>query len=213
MVRLALLFLVLSFHTLTAWAQEITVLGLFTGKVVLNIDGERRVLAIGERSPEGVRLLAADSDGAELEVGGKRQRYSLGMHIGSNYQAAQKAEVQIWPDASGMFMTSGTINGYTVEFMVDTGATLVSINGEQARRLGIDYRREGKPALVETASGRERAYQVLLDSVSVGALKIHNVPAVVLDGNLPSTILLGMSFLGRMEMERRSGALVLIKKW
>lgn len=213
MVRVFFPFLLALLVTAEAGAQEITVLGLFKGKAVLQVDGNRRVLAEGERSPEGVRLLSADSEGAELEINGRRQRYSLGMHIGSSYRSAEKAEVQIWPDPSGMYLAAGTIDGQSVDFLVDTGATFISINSSQARRLGIEYQRKGKPGMVETASGRERVYQVVLDSVAVGSVKLLNVPAVVLEGELPSRILLGMSFLDRVEMQRSSGALVLSNKW
>ncbi|SCZ55070.1 retropepsin-like aspartic protease family protein [Thiohalomonas denitrificans] len=199
---------------MVVWAgPNIIVLGLFSGKAVLTIDGERRVLSEGDISPEGVRLIQADSEGAVVEVEGRRERLALGTHIGSTFSAAKQREVRIWPDTGGMYTIDGSINGYSITFMVDTGATLVSMNSTEARRLGVDYLRDGRPAMLETASGREKAYRVNLDRISVGEIKVRNVPAVVLEGNLPSRTLLGMSFLDQLDMQRDGKALVLRSKW
>ncbi len=197
----------------TTYARDIVVLGLFTGKAVVQIDGTRRVLSVGQSSPEGVRLVNSDSEAAVLEVNGRQARYTLGAHIGSSFEAAKGEEVRIWPDNGGMYATDGTINGQPIGFLVDTGATLISMNADDARRLGIDFVKDGRPAMLETASGRERAFQVMIDSVSVGGIKLHNVAAVVLEGSMPSTALLGMSFLNRVDMQRDGQALVLKSKW
>ena len=205
----------LSFLAATvAWAApDIVVLGLFKGKAVLTIDGDRQVLSEGDISPEGVRLIQADSEGALLDVDGRRQRFELGTHIGSTFSVAKQREVRIWPDPGGMYTIDGSVNGYSIKFMVDTGATFVSMNSSEAKRLGIDYLREGRPAMLETASGREKAYRVKLDKVTVGEIKVRNVSAVVLEGSLPSRVLLGMSFLGQLDMQRDGKALVLRSKW
>lgn len=194
-------------------AAEIVVLGLFKGKAVLQVDGARRVVSEGQSTPEGITLIEADSEAALLDVGGRRVRYGLGTHIGSSYSAPQQQEVRIWPDTGGMYTVSGAVNGYSVSFLVDTGASLVAMNSGEAKRMGVDYLRDGRPGMIETASGRETAYRVELDSVSVGEIKLYNVPAVVLEGEMPSNILLGMSFLDRLEMQREGKALVLRNKW
>ncbi|WP_303902082.1 TIGR02281 family clan AA aspartic protease [Thiohalomonas denitrificans] len=207
---LALLFLAAT----VVWAgPNIVVLGLFNGKAVLTIDGDRQVLSEGDTSPEGVRLIQADSEGAVIEVEGQRQRLALGTHIGSTFSVARQREVRVWPDAGGMYTIDGSVNGYSINFMVDTGATFVSMNSSEAKRLGVDYLRDGRPAMLETASGRETAYRVTLDRISVGEIKVRNVPAVVLEGNLPSRTLLGMSFLDQLDMQRDGKALVLRSKW
>ena len=66
-----------------SYATDIMVLGLFKGRAIVNIDGQRRTLKPGKPSPEGVTLISADSDVAILEVDGKQQEYKLGRHVGS----------------------------------------------------------------------------------------------------------------------------------
>lgn len=196
--------------SLPAAATEVAVLGLFKDRAVLMIDGQRRVLNVGQESPEGVKLISADADAAVLEFDGKRERLALGGEIGASYEAPKNDKVvKLWPDGHGMFLTTGSINGMPVKFLVDTGATSVAMNAGEARRLGIDYRMRGEEGAVETASGRARAFKVQLNSVRVGELQLTNVQGVVIDGDSPREVLLGNSFLSRVHMEREGQALLL----
>lgn len=193
--------------------EQITVLGLFKGTAILRIDGTQRSLKQGQTSPEGIKVISADSSTVVLEVDGERKSMGLGTHIGGSFTKPKRPVVNIWPNTQGMYLQTGSINGYTVEFLVDTGATSIAMNAAQARRLGIDYRLKGTPQGVETASGRVPAYRVYLDRVKVGAIEQRNVVAVVLEGTLPSKVLLGMSFLNRLEIKRDGAAMMLIQKW
>jgi aspartyl protease family protein len=121
--------------------------------------------------------------------------------------------VQIRRDRSGMYSTVGSINGLPVNFLVDTGATQVAMNAAHARRLGIDHRVEGEPAMVTTASRVERAWAVRLDSVKVGEIELRNVAAMVLEGAQPETILLGMSFLGQLQITNEGQLMTLRRKY
>lgn len=197
-----------------AVAQDVLVLALFKNKAVLRIDGVQRTLRVGEASPEGVRLISADSAQAELEINGKRSTHVLGSHTSyATIGPATRSMVQIWRNTGGMYTTGGSINGMPVMFLVDTGASVIAMNSQDARRFGIDYRRAGTAGTVSTASGVERAYQVSLDSVKVGDILLRNVEAVVLEGPYPPIVLLGMSFLGRVEMENQGSVLVLRRKY
>lgn len=194
-------------------ATDIEVLALFRDQAVLRIDGTRYKLGPGEMTPEGVRLVSTYEAGAVLDVDGRQRRIALGSKIRSSYQQAAREEVQVFRDGAGMFSTIGSINGMPVNFLVDTGATSVAMNAVQARRLGIDFRIVGEPGTVVTASRVETVYRVMLDSVKVGAIQLRNVEAVVLDGPQPQKILLGMSFLGRLEMQNDGQRLLLRRKY
>ena len=111
-----------------------------------------------------------------------------------------------------MFMTYGNINGRSVRILVDTGASAVSMNSDQAGELGIDYERTGIPAGVSTASGYAHAYRVKLNSVSVGDISQNLVDAFVIEGSHPGPILLGMTFLERLDVEHSGNALTLTQK-
>ena len=109
-----------------------------------------------------------------LEIDGERKRYGLGGRIGGNYTPPEQATVRIWPTPNRMYLVVGSINGYPVDFVVDTGATLVSLSGREARRLGIDYRVVGTPGRSTTASGIAEIFLVNLDRVRVGVVPRSN---------------------------------------
>jgi aspartyl protease family protein len=146
--------------------DKLMVLGLFKDKAIVEIDGKRRVLSRGKTTPEGVRLITANSDQAVIEIYGEQGAYKVGTHISSSYvEASPQATVRIWPDAMGMYQVNGSINEFLVKFLVDTGATLVAMNKNQAKRLGLDYKLDGIASRMTTASGIAKAYYLTLKKV------------------------------------------------
>ena len=193
-------------------AADILVLGLFKDMAILRVDGKQYKLRTGEASPEGIKLISADSEQAVLEIDGRRETYLLGSHISATFSAPEKAGAMIRP-VNGMYQVSGFINRQPVDFLVDTGASSIAINANQARKLGINFRYEGEEGYSSTASGYARIYKLKLDSVQIGDIVVNNVEAAVLEGDFPTTALLGMSFLNRVNMKRDGELLVLEKKW
>lgn len=189
--------------------ENIAVRGLFSGKALIEIDGKSRIMREEERSAEGVLLIHADSKHAEIEFNGQRQRLELGSSISSQFSKAKKREVVIPRSADGMYRASGTINGRGVEFMVDTGATVLALNKHLANSLGIDYQRIGRKGYSETASGVVPVHMVKLDKVEVGSISLTHVEAVIIDGSYPSIPLLGLSFLRRIELVQTGNILKL----
>jgi aspartyl protease family protein len=183
--------------------ESITLQALFKDKAIFLIDGARRVLAKGEESKEGVRLIGTDTvaEEAEIQVGGKREIVKLGM-VMAGFQPAGRASVTLYAGASGHFFADGFINGQPVRFLVDTGATTIALNGDEAKRLGIDYRSRGRQSYANTAGGVVRSYSLTLEKVDVGSITLYNVEAGVVEGPYPREALLGMSFLGRLNMKR-----------
>jgi aspartyl protease family protein len=194
-------------------AADVRVVGLFSGRAVLLVDGQQRLLKPGQTSPEGVQLISATSEEAVLLIDGQEVTARLDGRVSARKRTPEINEVQVWRDTAGMYTTVGSINGLPVTFLVDTGATAVAMNANQAKRLGIDYRVIGRQSGVTTASGVERAWAVTLDTVKVGDLELHNVGAVVLEGAHPSTTLLGMTFLGRLEINNDGRLMTLRKKY
>jgi len=212
-IRISLLVVLLSTAAGAAAVSKITVVGLFKDTAIVVIDGTRRLLRSGDTSPEGVTLVSATSSEAVLEIDGERKRYGLGGQIGGSYARSEQPKVRIWPTPNHMYLVTGSINGFPVDFIVDTGATLVSLSGREARRLGIDYRVVGTPGHSSTASGIEKIYLVKLDKVRVGDIELRNVQGAVHDGDFPPSTLLGMSFLGRLTMRQEGQILELEKKY
>lgn len=200
------------FSTQISLAVEIMVLGLFKNKAIVKIDGKQRTLKIGKKSPEGITLIFADSDVATLDVNGIKSDFKLGHHVSSNFKQRKLAEATIMP-VNGMYSTTGFINGHQVTFLVDTGATWIAMNVHQARKLGINFRYIGKRGAVSTANGIAPVYRVLLDKVRVGDIELENVEAGVMEGSSPSQVLLGNSFLNRVEMQRQGQVMLLKQKF
>lgn len=206
------LLLLLSLLSLPSVAvEDITALGLFADKAMLRIDGTQRLLKVGELSPEGVKLVAADSEKATIEFNGRQRQITLGSHISSKFTTAKSKKVQIWPDSNGMYSVGGSVNGKSIGFLVDTGANVIALNAVDAKRLGLDYKAMGLKSFGETASGLSEVYHIKLNSVTVGAIKLYDVDAIVFDGPHPRTALLGLTFLNRVSMQR-DGALLTLEK-
>jgi len=193
--------------------EKITVVGLFKDKAIVHIDGKQRILTIGKTSPEGVKLISANSREAVIEIDGNQETYTLGTHISGEFTApASGTTVTIAPDSTGMYEVNGSINGFLVKFVVDTGATLISMNKHHANRIGLNYKMEGEESLSETASGYAKTYLVKLKEVRVGDIVLNDVQGAVHDAEFPSVILLGNSFLGRVNMMREDKILQLKKR-
>lgn len=208
-----LLGLVILCTAISAHATEVNVVGLFNGKAMVSINGgKHRVMAAGETSPEGVRLISSDSATAVLEIDGKRQNLGMGKSAsipstdgGGNQSALLAADIR------GHFVTTGSINGTSARMMVDTGASMVSMGKDEAKRLGISYL-NGERGAVSTANGVVPAYRVTLNTVKVGGITLNQVEGLVQESNMPF-VLLGMSFLKRLEIKQDGTNMTLLKKY
>jgi aspartyl protease family protein len=208
----AIVLLLLAVCAPAAAIEKLEVQGLFSNKAVLMVDGVMRILKVGDTSPEGVKLVSVSKSGAELSLDGEQRHYSLGSTVSTIFTKRKTQQETIYINSGGMYLTFGSINGRSVRFLVDTGASAIAMNREQAKQLGIRYDKIGVPASVSTASGFTNAYRVRLKTVTVGKITESNVEAFVIDGNHPGPILLGMTFLGRLDIEHSGNALKLSQK-
>jgi|AntRauTorcE11897_2_1112592.scaffolds.fasta_scaffold61200_1 aspartyl protease family protein len=190
-------------------APSVEVRGLMRDRAVLVIDGTRHLLRVGETSPEGVTLVAADAREARVRIEGKVLALGLSRRLGANFEEPETRSVSVARDVRGQFRVAGTIEGRPVRFLVDTGASIIAMSGNDASALGIDYRGGGRQGSVVTAAGRARSHFVTLDRVEVGGLRVHNVDAAVVEGAYPEDILLGMSFLRHVGFAESAGVLTL----
>ncbi len=195
------------------WATDIEVTGLFNNKAMVSINGAPpRVMSAGQTSPEGVKLISANSSAATFEIDGKRRTLGMGQSISTATATGARPSVKLLADRGGHFHTFGSINGRPIKFMVDTGATTIALSTTQAHALGLDLRGAERGG-VATASGYARAQRIVLDSVKVGDITLNLVEAVVID-NMPGDVaLLGNSFLSRLEMKREGQYLILTKTY
>lgn len=96
------------------------------------------------------------------------------------------------------FRVAATVNGRSVDFLVDTGASVVALDRAAAEAIGIDTQALAYTSRVMTANGMARAAPVMLGSIRIGAIERENVEAAVMDREGDGLSLLGMSFLGTL---------------
>lgn len=192
-------------------AADVALVGLLPGKALVVVDGgKRQTVAVGAATAEGVRLVSVESGVAVFEIDGKRRRVRIGETVVSAPRDERMA-VTLVADSRGHFFANGSVNGAPIRFLVDTGATLVSLGAGDARRAGIDASR-GTPAMSMTANGPTRVWRVRLANVKIGDIALSDVEASVHEHDLPIA-LLGMSFLNRMEIRRDGVSMVLTQRY
>ena len=198
---------------LACLAIEVTVVGLFPNKAVVSINGgSPRTLSVGQKTSDGIKLISTTNTSAIFEIEGKEQTLTIGERSLSLASSSDDDKVVLSADTRGHFFTLGSINGGASRFMVDTGASTVALSLSEAQRLRIDYKK-GERLVVSTPNGAIVAYKVNLDRVRVGNITLNNVVAAVADNDsLGDMILLGMSFLGRLDIQRDGQYLTLTQR-
>ena len=201
----------LSLFSFAAVAEEVGLAGIMGSKALLMINGgEPQSVKVGE-ALGGVKVLAIQNDQVVVEIGGKKRPLRVGQHAVGAASADGSGKIVMTADAQGHFFTTGNINGTSVRFLVDTGATMVSLGASDARRIGLDFNR-GQKGMSQTANGQTVVSKVQLDTVRIGDTTLHNVDALIHQNEMP-VALLGMSFLNRMEMQRDGSTMTLKKRF
>ena len=160
---------------------------------------------------EGVTVLSADRRGAVVRVHGVTRTLSLVAQRGPAGGGGSGDSLTLRADAAGHFVANGAVNGTSVRFIVDTGATFIVIDRANAERIGIDYKR-GTPTQGMTVNGLVNGWRVSLDSLQIGNSTERDLVAVVVDNDLLPEGLLGMSYLNRFDMQRNGSTLVLRRR-
>ena len=185
------------------------------GKALLIVDGAApKTVAAGEMH-KGVKVLSTSGDEAVVEIAGKRHTLRVGeapASVGGDGGAPPRSSrIVMNAESGGHFFSAGAINGQSVRFMVDTGATSVSIGVPEAERIGLNYK-TGALDRSSTANGVVTSWKMKLSSVRVGDVEIYDVDASVIPAALPF-VLLGNSFLGRFQMKRENDQMVLERRY
>ncbi len=124
----------------------------------------------------------------------------------SRVNADGAREVLLERNANGHYVANGTINGHPVTFLLDTGATDVSIPDAVARTLGLD---RGIAMNAHTANGVVQVFHTRIEELSIGNIHLYGVPASINPGFTDTEILLGMSALKQLEFTQQGRELTL----
>jgi aspartyl protease family protein len=206
-----LVFLILS-TALQATPAQLVVRGLFEKAALLEIDGRSQFLRAGQRDSSGVLLVSATPKMAVVDIDGHRKTLTLNKQVGTIYRESSQTSVSLHKNNRQEYRTRVAINGRSADAVVDTGATSVAMSSAQAEQLGISYA-SGDVTAVATAGGVKKAFGITLNRVEVGEIKTQQVRAVVIEGDHPHVILLGMSFLEHINLQEQDNILVLTPRY
>lgn len=213
-IRQILLGVSLSLCVCAAMAQSVAMTGGMGSKALLVINGgQPKALAAGD-THQGVKVISVTPDQAVVEVAGRRQTVTLGgapVSVGGRGGAGGGTEIVLTAGPGGHFVTQGSINGRGTQFVVDTGATTVSMGAAEARRLGINFE-TGQRMQAHTANGVTTGYRISLSTLRIQDVEVHNVEAAVMPMGMPY-ILLGNSFLSRFQMKQENGTMTLKRRF
>jgi aspartyl protease family protein len=211
------LFIALTACGSLAQAQNVALAGMLGNKALLVVNGAPpKSVAAGE-SHLDVKVISTSGDQAVLELNGKRHTLRVGdapVSVGAGGQAAATGRgnrIVLTAGSGGHFMTPGQINGKAAQFLVDTGATSISMTVGDAERLGLDYK-SGQRIQLSTANGVVLGWRTSLASVRIGDVEVFNVEAVVASRDMPF-MLLGNSFLTRFQMLRENEQMILVRRY
>jgi aspartyl protease family protein len=204
----------LALAQLPAWGQNVALTGIMGQRALLVIDGAApQVLAPGD-SRQGVTLISVQGERAVIEIQGRQQNLRVGdvpVNMAGTSGSSNGTRIVLTAGPGGHFISSGRINGASVRFLVDTGASEVSMSAQEADRIGLQYR-SGTPVVLNTANGAVQGYQVHLDSVQVGGVEVYNVQATVTASQMPF-VLLGNTFLTHFQLKQENELLTLDKRF
>ncbi len=164
-------------------------------------DSARRGLAKGMHYMTWIVLLALLTVYFNDFIGEQR---NPNQHL--NLVESGSGEVVLARNRAGHYVAPGRINGQPVTFLLDTGATRVSVPETLASQLGL---RRGAEQKTMTANGVISVYATRLDRVQLGGIEQRNVPASINPFMADDTVLLGMSFMQHLELVQRDGQLTL----
>ena len=202
------------FVSLALAETRLNVVGLFSGKALVSINGGAPQSIGAGQIKNGVKLISADSESATFMVEGKRRTLKMGQaaSVVGSASPATNDPVSLYADQAGHFLGNLTINGASLKYLVDTGASSVAMNSGDAKFAKIDYEK-GEKGMSSTANGVVQVYRVKLNTLKIGPIVLNNIDVAVIEGGSPPVVLLGMSALNRLDMKRDNSILTLTKKY
>lgn len=196
---------------MAAQAQTVSLSGMMGGKALLLVDGRAPKSVSPGETYLGVKLVSAANDEAVVEIAGKRATLHMGESPVSVKGKGSGNKIVLTADSQGHFIGAGKINGQAMQFVVDTGATAVSLGANEAERMGINYK-NAEQVRLGTANGNAVGWRVRLASVRVGDVELPGVEAIITPASLPY-VLLGNSFLTQFQMTRTNDQMVLERRY
>lgn len=125
---------------------------------------------------------------------------------------AESVAMYVYRAKDGLYYVKGSIKNIPVKFLIDTGANQSVIGSKLAKNLGINYKTNNAPTLVNTARGSAFAYRIMLKKISLGKIELTNVKTLVIEEKNVGFALLGMSALKDLELRHKGDLLQIIQQ-
>lgn len=129
--------------------------------------------------------------------------------VGENAQTVG-GSLRIPASEDGHYYAVTVVNGHSVRFMIDTGATVTSVSRDTAKAVGVPLDRAGYPAIVETANGLAEAQRSRIERFELGPIRRDDMHVFVME-DLGDTNLLGMNFLSTLKSWRVEGRTLILE--
>ena len=201
----------LALSSARAVATDVSLVGVVGSQAVVSVNNSPpHVMAAGSTF-NGVQVVSVSPDHAVFMIDGKRESIALGQFYGGSADGGRETAT-LTADGTGAFIGQGSINGRSVRFMADTGATLVVMSAEDADRVGLAWRR-APTAMAHTANGDVEFHLVKIPTIKVGTIVLNDIDAAVQERGLNLTTLLGQSFLNRTDMNRSGDTMTLTRRF
>jgi aspartyl protease family protein len=192
---------------LAAQAVTLTYLAAMGNKAMINIDGQRVLLGVGQTA-QNVKLVGLTPDIATILIDGRQRQ----LHLGEGYTPvnAGNDRLVLSPDARGMYSASLYVGDISVRGVIDTGASYLTLTRSTADRMRINYK-GGQPGTTQTANGIVRTWQVLVPEIRLDTVTVYNVPTAVLDTDDSPPALIGMSVMKQFDVRRENNLMLLTR--
>ena len=217
-IRISYIFIILLAQLIfsnTSYAIDVNVVGLATNKAILVINGSKPLtVSVGQTTKSGVKLISTDTNSVVVEVAGEQRSLALGQNL-SFAPPTNEGQITLHANSGGHFYVTARINNKgSIKLIVDTGATMVTLSYEDAKRLNIAANYKKEPITIATANGISTAYKIKLNHIQIGSIALSNIDAIIVaKSNKLKIGLLGMSFLNRMIVKKDGATMTLIKRF
>ncbi len=214
----SLFLLIFLFSTLAMADTQVNVVGLFNNRALVIINGGAPKNMRAGQTSNGVKLISANSSAATFVIEGRRQVLKMGQaaSVGGGSISAElgkpNSPVHLYANPQGHYYGNLNVNGTSLKYVIDSGATSVAFSSKDAKRAKINYK-NGQKINMSTANGIVAAFLVTLNTLKIGTIVLNNVKATVIEGDSPPVVLLGMSAQTRLNMKQENSVLTLTKKY
>jgi len=192
-------------------AAEINLIGILGSKALVQENGSAQLLAVGQKIGNA-RLLAISSDAAQFDIDGRRITLTLDNRTIKTAPPTASSRLTLNAGEDGHYHAHLRINQLPLLGIIDTGATTLALSSIHARMAGIDPS-QGQAGRGHTAQGWVETRKVRIPRVTLGNFTLHDVDAVIVEGEFPLKPLIGMNVLQRFTLLREAEQLVLLQRY